>query len=421
MKNCVDRTGRWPSTSAEVSSDEMDDFLAHAEVCSYHAEVLQKEFEEELRSMLRLTRGLDEKGRLLSGDELQNAVAEQERRASEWQVAGSMESPLSLIALYNGGRLIAGSGEFRNYTYEQALHDLDPRAGLQLRARCSRDKDDEVLLGFYPLEGVHHEGEELLLPLDNGYTVGLKVEQIGERSFDVQFRCVENSIVEGPFPTLSQAGATMQSRLFVLNEPLRGDEGISEEVGRLILEIRCLAKQQRYDEALCLAEEAVRLAPGYWRARINLGTMLVMSGELDDGEKIFQQVLKDCSDNPKAVAAALHNRAWVKEICCEVNDSANIFPEVVSLYEEALELDDSLVDTRASLLFSLMSNEAKQDGGLLEDSLLREGFFDALRYECAERARREPAKVHKFLQALPARVRNLVSSIGQSYAEEYSY
>ena len=196
MKKCIAPSKQWPNASADVSSDEMDDFQAHADLCPYHAEILREEFEEDLRSVFRLAQGLDPEGRILRRDELQNAIAEHERLAKEWETVGRAESPFGLISLYNGGRLIASSGEFRNYTYQQALHDLDPRVGLQIRARCASDKDEEVLLGFYALRGVNHNGEELLLQLDNGYTAGVKVEQLGDRSFEVSFRCVEDGIIE---------------------------------------------------------------------------------------------------------------------------------------------------------------------------------------------------------------------------------
>ena len=196
MRHCSDGTGRWPDASADVSSNEMDDFRAHAEVCQYHAEILREEFEEELRSVFRLAAGLNDEGRIMRGGELQNAIAEHERHEQEWEAGGRQESPVGLISLYNDGKLIAAFGEFRNYTYQLALHDLNPQAGLQIRARCASDSNEEVLLGFYALRGVCHNGEELLLLLDNGYTVGLKVEQIVENSFIVHFRCVENEVIE---------------------------------------------------------------------------------------------------------------------------------------------------------------------------------------------------------------------------------
>jgi tetratricopeptide (TPR) repeat protein len=378
MKHCIDEEVQWPDASVEA-------------------------FEKKLRSIFRRARGIDTEGRILRGAELRNSVAEHDRRMQEWEEFGMKESPFGLIALYNGGRLISGTGKFRNYTYQRSLHELDPQAGLQIRARCSSRKEEEVLLGSIALQGIHHEGEEeLLLPLDNGYTVGVVVKQIGERRFEVYFRCVENGIV------------TFPSRVYVSNEPV--PDVSSGELKSLILKIRHLAKKQRYEEALGCARQAIRIAPEYWPMRITLGTMLVMSGEVDDGNKFFQQTLKDFSGNPKAVAAGLHCCAWVKEIRYGLNPPAEHLQEITRLYEEALQLDGSLNNTRACLLISLLSHEAEREQELLKDSVLCEGFLDALQFELAERGE---ACARKVLQALPAQLGNLLRPVAPNYAMGY--
>jgi tetratricopeptide (TPR) repeat protein len=410
MKHCTDPMEQWPAAPADVSTDRIDDFLTHAEECPYHTEILNEGFEKELRSVFRLARGLDNEGRILRGAELRNAIADHERRAKEWKTVGSAESPFGLISIYNGGKLVAGSGAFRNHTYHQARHDLDPQAGLQIRARCASNKDEDVLLGFYPLGGVRHDGEELLLPLDNGHTAGIKVEQIGDKSFEVYFRCVENGVIKKAHQeALNQERTTIPSNVYVLDEPL--DNECTDEVKLLILEIRYLAKQQRYKEALDLARKATEIAPDYWRAQINLGSMLAMTGKMDEGDKIFHQVSRDHPNNPKAVAAGLHCCASVKEIRCGYNLSADSRLEVVRLYEEALRLASLSANTRVCLLISSMSDK---DRKRLDDSILCEGVFDALKFEITERG---TERVQKFLHALPTRLRNLLFPIGQSYAE----
>jgi tetratricopeptide (TPR) repeat protein len=193
------------------------------------------------------------------------------------------------------------------------------------------------------------------------------------------------------------------AHVYISNEPLRDE--CSDDVKLLILGIRCLARQQRYEEALNLAREATQIAPDYWRAWISLGTLLVLSGEVDDGDKIFQQVSKDFADNPKAVAAGLHGCAWVKEIRFGLSPSANVRQEMARAYEKSLQLDSSRTNTRACLLIHrLMSDESGKHRKLLEDSVLHEGFFDDLRFELNERG----ARMNKVLQALPTWLRYLL-------------
>jgi hypothetical protein len=195
MKTCTEKTRRWPDALADVPSDEMDDFLTHAEACPYHTEILRAE-DAELRAAFRQARGLDSQGRLLLGDELQAAIAEHERRLKIWQETLKTESTFSDISLYNGGRKIASCGKFFDLAKHESLHELDPQAGLQIRGIRGGDLEEDVLLGFYALVGVRHNDDEQFLQLDNGYTVGLKVRPSEERTFMVQFRCVETSALE---------------------------------------------------------------------------------------------------------------------------------------------------------------------------------------------------------------------------------
>lgn len=420
IQACNDPSGNWPDSLADIAADEVRPLLEHAERCPYHEAMLNGQFEQALRSAFRLAGGIGDDGRVLQGAELDKAIAEHRRRLGQWQAVGERETPFGLVALYNGGRRLASSGSFRRFTYLSALHDLDPRAGLQIRARCNKDTDEEVQLGFYPLRGVSHEGRELLrLPLGNGYTAGLKVRQIGDRDFEVHFQCVEDAAAEDELlPALCQ-GRTTRRRVFVSSESLHGE--CSEKAELLMLRVRHLAKHQRYGEALGLARKVIRLAPGYYRARINLGTLLVMCDQIDEGDETFRQVLENCADNPKAVAAALHCRAWVKELRFP-HDSPSEEAEVTRLYKKALEIDGSLADTRACLFFSLIDDEAAAYDGLLKDSIRRDGFFDAFEFELDERAtERGPEWRWKVLRMLPTWFRNLFLPAGTTYAEEFGY
>jgi hypothetical protein len=197
--------------------------------------------------------------------------------------------------------------------------------------------------------------------------------------------------------------------VYVPDEPLHSE--CTDEVKLLILGIRHLGHQERYEEALDLAKEAVRLAPDYWRAWISLATLLVLFEITDGGYEIFERVTKDFAGDPKAVAAGLHGCAWVKEIRYGLAPSDEAVREVSRLYEEALRLDGTRANTRACLLLHQLSSDEK-DTELLEDSVLCEGFFDALRMEINERG----ARMVQVLQALPVWLRHLLYPVPPLHA-----
>jgi hypothetical protein len=197
MNDCTEKAKRWPDALAAVSPDELEEFLDHAEVCPFHAEKLRVE-EKAFRSVFRSARGLDNDGRILEGVELAKSIAEHERRILHWEEAArKMELPFKHISLSNCGEEIASCGKFLAFPKHLGIHQLETQAGLQIWGILDdRGKAEKVLLGFYPLADVQHAGDEKLLPLDNGYTVGLRVEELGERRFSIEFRCVENAVLE---------------------------------------------------------------------------------------------------------------------------------------------------------------------------------------------------------------------------------
>jgi hypothetical protein len=197
LKICTDKTRQWPDALADVSPLDMDAFLNHADVCLYHAYILRAA-EEKIRAIHHRARGFDAHGRILRGAELQEAIAEHERRSKIWREdAQRKELPFDSIALYNDGKKIASCGKFYGLRIHASLHELNVKVGLQIRGIGGRDTKEDVLLGFYALIGVRHDKDkEHLLDLDNGYTVGLKIEQLSEKNFEVRFRCVETRIIE---------------------------------------------------------------------------------------------------------------------------------------------------------------------------------------------------------------------------------
>ncbi len=195
MSKCTKITDRWLTEPTDVSPEELDAFFEHIEVCPFHAELFYAE-EEKLRSLYRLARGLDSHGRVLLSSELHSTIAEHDRHLAMWKQSAQGTLPFKRIFLSNRGEDIAGSGKFFDFRNYEGHHVLDPHAGLQIWGVISADELQKVLLGFYPLLGVRHTGEEQLLPLDNGYTIGLRVEQTSESNFKIGFRCVEDEVLE---------------------------------------------------------------------------------------------------------------------------------------------------------------------------------------------------------------------------------
>jgi len=203
--------------------------------------------------------------------------------------------------------------------------------------------------------------------------------------------------------------------VYVSDEPLHNE--CADEVKLLILGIRYLARQQRYEEALSLAQEATRLAPSYWRAQVTLGTLLGLFGKVEEAEQIFRQVVTEFADNQKAVAAGLHGQAWINEIRFGFPLPAEVFWETTCLYETSLRLDDSRTNTRACLAVRrLMSDE---DGGIakgLEDSVLREGFLENFRFELDECG----ARIQEVLREAPTWLRHLLYPLRPLNVSDYS-
>ncbi|HVI71641.1 MAG TPA: hypothetical protein VM656_09165, partial [Pyrinomonadaceae bacterium] len=100
----------------------------------------------------------------------------------------------NLIALYNGSRQIASCGSFFDFSRHESINELDAQAGLQIRG-INRSEEEDVLLGSYALDGVRHDGDEQVLPLRNGYTVGLRVIQLDEKTFVIGLRCVDSESI----------------------------------------------------------------------------------------------------------------------------------------------------------------------------------------------------------------------------------
>ena len=234
-----------------------------------------------------------------------------------------------------------------------------------------------------------------LLHAELGASAQLSIEEIEAELREMGFDMSQ------PFPA-----RTRRPHVYVSDEPLHNE--CTEEVKLLMRTIRSLGHQRRYEEALDIAREATKVAPNYWRAWISLGTLLGLFDQVNDAEKIFEQVTEDFADDLKAVAAGLHGSAWVKEIRIGFDPSVGQLQDTASLYEKSLQFDDTRANTRACLFINqVMTDETDKHTKLLEDSVLHEGFFEALRFELNERG----TKMHKVLKALPTWLRYLLYPI----------
>jgi tetratricopeptide (TPR) repeat protein len=217
--------------------------------------------------------------------------------------------------------------------------------------------------------------------------------------------------------TLPEKSASSAPAYAYVSDELLAQERATDEVKLLIRQVRHLGQRQRFEEALKLAEQATVLAPDYWRAWISYGGLLVVLGHVDEGEAVYVRTREQFPDDSKAVAAAVHGCACVKEIRHEFNGSREDFLEVTRLYEEALKFDDSRANTRACLIInSALSGQISKSEQLLGDSLECDGFFDAMWFELRERGAREyAAKMYKVMQAFPLWFRDFLYGNGHGF------
>lgn len=186
---------------------------------------------------------------------------------------------------------------------------------------------------------------------------------------------------------------------YVSDEPLENECG--DDMRILIFGIRHLARQRRYEEALDLAILATDTDPNYWRAWISRASLLIVLEQVAAGNRIFELVVKEFSDNSKAIAAGLHGLACVKEI-------EGDFKEAVKGFRESLKHDASRANTRAcTVVHALMLEPNDNQNVIIEDSAICGGFFDALRFELNERG----TKTTPIIERLPSWLRHFLYPI----------
>jgi len=206
---------------------------------------------------------------------------------------------------------------------------------------------------------------------------------------------------------------------YVSDESLQHD-GVERDIKELILKLRFLTRQQRYQEALGIAQLATRLAPNYWRALISYAGLLVLVGRVDEGDRIYQRMTVKFLNEPKALGAAVHGSAAVKEIKSRLNPTNDEIIELSNLYEKAVKLDGARANSRACLLItSLLAGRTDKGRKVLEDSLQCEGFFEAMHFELEERGGRKYAsKMYNVMQALPIWFRDFLCNSQTAFGLE---
>ncbi len=240
-------------------------------------------------------------------------------------------------------------------------------------------------------------------------TANLSLAEIDEelRSMGVAPERLEGLSLE---QILAQTSPPKTPAYAYISNELLADEQVSSDAKLLILKLRHLGRQQRYPEVLELSRQVIQLAPNYWRGWISYSGVQVLLGNLHDGKVILDRILRDYSENPKALGAAFHGQGNLREIRSRLNLSVNELMEVTKLYEEALKFDPFRTNTRACLIINYaLSGEVEKSRQLIEESSHYEGFFDEMSHELRERGERGyAAKMYRVLPAFPMWFRNLM-------------
>src|ERR1700674_3521957 len=101
MNHCTDKTQRWPDMLADVSPDNIESFINHAQDCVFHARVLRAE-EDKALSGFSLARGFEGHGRILEGAALKDAIDELlHHKATTSEAEHEGEFPFKRICLTN--------------------------------------------------------------------------------------------------------------------------------------------------------------------------------------------------------------------------------------------------------------------------------------------------------------------------------
>ena len=222
-RDCIEPSKGWPNTVTGLTASEVDQFFAHADVCSYHKRILLIEgaaADEKFDSLVQLARGLDPNGVIRSVEHLIAATDDARERLHVWNEEALTRGLLfEYIGVYNADKRIATVSRFHDIRVHESTHELDPRAGLRIRAMTNKDPNYEVTLAKYDLIGSQHDDIEQFIHLANDFTVGLSIKQHTRTKFTLRFRCVRTELIDK-----DQTG---------LNEQVKPEAGVMGNSGHI--------------------------------------------------------------------------------------------------------------------------------------------------------------------------------------------
>jgi len=207
-RDCIEPSKDWPNTTVGLPFTELDPFFAHADVCPYHRRILLSEEaveDEKFNFLVQAARGVDTSGVIRDVEHLNAATDDLKERLHVWNQAALTRGFLfEYIGLYNAEKKITTVSWFYDVRMHVSTHELNPRAGLHIRALSSKDPNYTVPLGRCDLIGVRHDYVERHFHLANGFTVGISIKQLTATRFTVGFRCVRSELITQPQAALDQ-------------------------------------------------------------------------------------------------------------------------------------------------------------------------------------------------------------------------
>ena len=175
---------RWPALPGPDADDsEIEAFIEHTEVCSFHAGLLRDE-EASLRCEVTCARSVHPEGRLLLTPEDRNLVERQRRQILDWS---NEPTRIKRLLVRVPGKTVAHLDLSRstelNFGVVEAPFFQVWKAG--------RWKRPEVLLATYPLQDFAHSSRRYQLPLANGGFLTFRVEEVARSRYECRLTCTQ--------------------------------------------------------------------------------------------------------------------------------------------------------------------------------------------------------------------------------------
>ncbi|HEX8354440.1 MAG TPA: hypothetical protein VF611_16160 [Pyrinomonadaceae bacterium] len=196
MQKCYE-AHRWPDSPDAVPEGEFDEFVAHAETCSYHEELMRAE-EDTLLSALRPPGYLADSPAQAEATVEFGWWATHADLYTRWATSGRRVR--SLVLRYRGQDV--ARHEWFDEVDVRVVRELEQRVRLELEPgkKCDLEiwklpddeTDDEICLGVYQLPGFRHVGKARYLSLPTGQTVMLNVRHVHLNKYEIEFACADS-------------------------------------------------------------------------------------------------------------------------------------------------------------------------------------------------------------------------------------